>query len=89
MEKLKMARPVVPAYSADGSMRFIDGRTLEALHADGQIAHMVTRKRDKVVTRVYLKARPNEIASRITAQAEVVKVLPTTWTHRLSLMAGL
>lgn len=88
MEKLKMARPVVPAYSADGTMRFIDGRTLEALNSDGKVANMVIRKRDKVVTRVYLKAEPNEIAKRITAQAEVVKVLPTTYTHRSSLMAG-
>ena len=88
MEKLKMARPVVPAYSADGTMRFIDGRTLDALNGDGKVANMVIRKRDKVITRVYLKAEPNEIASRITAHPEVVKVLPTTYTHRSSLMKG-
>ena len=55
----------------------------------GRMARVIQRKKDKAITRAYLLASPNEIASRITAQPTVVKVLPTTYTHRSSLMAGL
>lgn len=54
----------------------------------GRMARLIQRKKDGAITRGYMKAAPNEIATRITAAPTVVKVLPTTYTHRLSLMAG-
>ena len=89
MESLKLAGPTVICENASGKRRKIDIRTLRILKQSGRVARMIQRKKDKAVTRVFLLAEPNEIATRITAQAEVVKVLPNTWTHRQSLMSGL
>jgi len=61
---------------------------LRILKTAGRVARLIQRKKDQAVTRVFLLAEPNEIAPRITAQAEVVKVLPNTWTHRSSLLSG-
>lgn len=88
MDTLKLAGPTCICENASGKRRAITLATLRILKQSGRVARMIQRKKDKAVTRVFLLAEPNEIAPRITAQAEVVKVLPTTWTHRSSLMAG-
>lgn len=86
---MKLVKPSIPVYSADGKRSMIGVTTLRILKESGRIAQLIQRKRDKAVTRAYLKAEPNEIASRITAEPTVVKVLPQTWTHRESLRIGL
>ena len=88
MDELKLARPNIPAYKVDGSVEWIDLKTLKFRRERASIARMIQRKKDKAVTRIYMKAEANQIATRITAQPTVVKVLPTTYTHRSSLMAG-
>lgn len=86
--EIKLAKQRVPVYAACGT-RLGEYRrdAVQALFDVGRVARAVRRK-DAAISRVYLLAMPNEIASRITAQATVVKVLPTTYTHRSSLMAG-
>jgi hypothetical protein len=88
LDTLKLATPTVICENASGVRRRIDLKTFRFLKQTYRIARMIQRKKDKAVTRVFLLAEPNEVASRITGQAEVVKVLLTTWTHRSSLMAG-
>lgn len=88
MDELKLARKNIPAYNVDGTREMIDLKTLKFRRERATIARMIERKKDRAITRVYMKAAPNQIATRITAQPMVVKVLPTTYTHRLSLMAG-
>jgi hypothetical protein len=84
-----MVKPVIPVYSADGRRSMIGIETLRILKAAGRIARLIQRKRDGAVSRAYLLADPNEIASRITAVPTIVKVLPTTYTHRSSLAKGM
>lgn len=88
LDTLKLAGPTVICENASGKRRAIDLRTLRILKTAGRVARLIQRKKDQAVTRVFLLAEPNEIAPRITAQAEVVKVLPNTWTHRSSLLSG-
>jgi hypothetical protein len=88
LDTLKLAGPTVICENASGARRRIDLKTFRFLKETYRIARMIQRRKDKAVTRVFLLAEPNEIATRITAQAEVVQVFPTTWTHRSSLMAG-
>lgn len=88
MDSLKLAGPTCICENASGKRRAITLATLRILKTAGRVARMIQRKKDQAVTRVFLLAEPNEIATRITAQAEVVKVLPTTYTHRSSLMKG-
>ncbi len=89
LDEIKLARKNVPAYNVDGTREMIDLKTLKFRRERATIARMIERKKDRAITRVYMKAAPNQVAKRITAQAEVVKEMPTTWTHRSSLMAGL
>ena len=88
MDSLKLAGPTCICENASGKRRAITPATLRILKISGRVARMIQRKKDKAVTRVFLLAEPNEITTRITAQATVVKVLPNTYTHRTSLMAG-
>lgn len=88
MSDLKLAKPVIPIYSASGKRVMVGLATFRILKESARMAKVIKRKRDGAVTRAYLLAEPDEIGKRITAQAEVVKVLPTTWTHRSSLAAG-
>lgn len=88
MDSLKLAGPTCICENASGKRRAITLATLRILKQSGRVARMIQRKKDQAVTRVFLLAEPNEIATRITAQPTVVKVLPTTYTHRSSLMAG-
>lgn len=88
MDELKLARKNIPAYKVDGSMEWIDLKALKFRRECATIARMIQRKKDKAVTRIYMKAEPNQIAARITAVPTVVKVLPNTYTHRSSLLAG-
>ena len=88
MDSLKLAGPTCICENASGKRRAITLATLRILKTSGRVARMIQRKKDKAVTRVFLLAEQNEIATRITAQATVVKVLPNTYTHRDSLMAG-
>lgn len=85
---VKYAGPTVIVQTASGERRSVDIRTFRLLREAGAFWKVIQRKRDKAITRGLLRAEPNEIATRITAQAEVVQVLPTTWTHRSSLAAG-
>ena len=89
LDTLKLAGPTVICENASGKRRSISLATLRILKTAGRVARLIQRRKDKAVTRVFLLAEPNEIATRITAQATVVKVLPNTYTHRSSLMAGL
>lgn len=89
LDTLKLAGPTVICENASGKRRAISLATLRVLKTAGAVARLIQRKKDKAVTRVFLLAEPNEIATRITAAPTVVKVLPTTYTHRSSLMAGL
>jgi transcription initiation factor IIE alpha subunit len=70
--------------NASGIKRRIDLRTLRLLREAGRVAKMIQRRKDQAVTRVMLLAEPNEIATRITAQAEVVE-LGKTWVHTRNL----
>lgn len=88
LETLKLARPTIKLYRADGKSERVTLSSLRILKEAGRIARLVQRK-DKAVSAAYLKASPGEIAKRITAEPEVTKVLPMTWTHRESLRAGL
>ena len=88
VDSLKLAGPTCICENASGKRRAITLATLRILKTSGRVARMIQRKKDKAVTRVFLLAEQNEIATRITAQATVVKVLPNTYTHRDSLMAG-
>lgn len=89
LDILKLAGPTVICENASGKRRPISLATLRILKTAGAVARLIQRKKDKAITRVFLLAEPNEIATRITAQATIVKVLPNTYTHRSSLMAGL
>lgn len=88
MDEIKLAKKNIPAYHVDGTREMIDLKTLKFRRERATIARMIERKKDRAITRVYMKAAPDQIAKRITAQAEVVKVMANTWTHRSSLMAG-
>jgi vacuolar-type H+-ATPase subunit B/Vma2 len=81
----KLAGPTVICENASGKRREIDLRTLRILKTAGRVARLIQRRKDKAVTRVFLLAEPNEIATRITAQAEVVKVGASTWIHTRNL----
>ena len=85
---IKLCKPSVAFYHASGRRVMLGIEQVRILKIAGRIAKLVQRKRDGAVTRGYFKAEPNEVATRITAQATVVKVLPTTYTHRSSLAAG-
>lgn len=85
VDTLKLAGPTCICENASGKRRAITLATLRILKTSGRVARMVQRKKDKAVTRVFLLAEPNEIATRITAQAEVVKVGASTWIHTRNL----
>lgn len=85
---VKYAGPTVIVQTASGERRSVDIRTFRLLREAGAFWKVIERKRDKAITRGLLRAEPGEIGKRITAQAEVVQVLPNTWTHRSSLAAG-
>lgn len=89
LDILKLAGPTVICENASGKRRAISLATLRILKTAGAVARLIQRKKDKAITRVFLLAEPNEIATRITAQSTVVKEFPNTYTHRSSLMAGL
>ena len=84
MDSLKLATPTVICENASGVKRRINLRTLQILREAGRVARMIQRRKDQAVTRVMLLAEPNEIATRITAQAEVVE-LGKTWVHTRNL----
>ena len=85
LDDLKLAKKTVICENASGKKREIDLRTLRILKQAGAIARMIQRRKDKAITRVFLLAEPDEIASRITAQAEVVKIGASTWIHTLNM----
>ena len=82
LETLKLQRPVIPAHYVDGTFEFINGITLQQWMEEGLIAKVVVRKRDKVIIRVNMKAKPNQIATRITAVPTVVEVGPENFWHK-------
>jgi hypothetical protein len=86
--QLKLVKPRIAAYNADGTRKMIDLKTVRFLRELGSIARMVQRRKDQAVSRISLKAEPNQIATRITAAPTVTRVLPMTYTHTSSLMAG-
>lgn len=83
--ELKLAEKQVICENASGEKRRIDLRTLKLLREAGRVARMIQRKKDKAITRVKLLAEPHEIATRITAQPEVVKVGRSTFWHTRNL----
>ena len=85
VDSLKRAGPTCICENASGKRRAITLATLRILKTSGRVARMIQRKKDQAVTRVFLLAEPNEIATRITAQAEVVKVGASTWIHTRNL----
>jgi len=85
VDSLKLAGPTCICESACGKRRKITLRTLKLLNEAGRVREIVKRKRDGLVTRARLFAEPNEIASRITAQAEVVRIGASTWIHTRNL----
>lgn len=85
MDSVKLAGTTVMCENASGVRRRIDLKTFRFLRETYRIARMVQRRKDKAVTMVFLLAEPNEIATRITAQAEVVKVGASTWIHTRNL----
>ena len=89
LDTIKLAKPAIPIYRANGRRTLIGVEALRILKTAGRIARLIQRKRDLAVTRAYMTAEPDEIAKRITAQAEVVQELPETWTHRSSLAKGM
>ena len=70
--------------TASGVKRRIDLKTFRFLQETYRIAKLVKRRKDQAVIHVNLLAEPNEIATRITAQAEVVE-LGKTWIHTRNL----
>ena len=88
MDILKLANKTVIAENASGVRRAIDLKTLRFLKETYRIARMIRRRKDNAITRVFLLAEPNEITTRITAQATVVHDMPNNYTHRSSLRAG-
>lgn len=88
MDTIKLVKPSIPVYHADGRRVMLGVEQVRILKTAGRMARLVQRKKDGLVTRAYMKAEANEIGTRITAAPTVVKVLPTTYTHRSSLMAG-
>lgn len=89
LDTLKLCKPSIPVYHADGRRVMLGIEQVRILKIAGRMARLIQRKKDGAITRGYMKAAPNEIGTRITAAPTVVKVLPTTYTHRSSLMAGL
>lgn len=89
LDTIKLAKPSIAVYRANGRRVMMGVEQVRILAVAGRMARLIRRKRDNAVTRGYMKAERNEIASRITAAPTVVKVLPTTWTHAESLRAGL
>ena len=89
LDTIKLAKPSIAVYHADGRRVMLGIEQVRILKIAGRMARLVKRKKDGAITRAYMKAAPNEIGTRITAAPTVVKVLPTTYTHRSSLMAGL
>jgi len=88
LDTIKLVKPSIPVYHADGRRVMLGVEQVRILKTAGRVARLIQRKKDGAVTRAYMKAEPNEIGTRITAQPTVVKVLPTTYTHRSSLLAG-
>jgi hypothetical protein len=85
LDSVKLAGKTVICENASGVKRRIDLKTFRFLQETYRIANLVQRRKDKAVTHVHLLAEPNEIAKRITAQAEVVKVGASTWIHTRNL----
>jgi len=88
LDTVKLVKPSIPVYHADGRRVMLGIEQVRILKIAGRMAKLIQRKKDGAVTRAYMKAEPNEIGTRVTAAPEVIKVLPTTYTHRSSLMAG-
>ncbi len=84
MDSVKLAGKTVMCETASGVKRRIDLKTFRFLQETYRIAKLVHRRKDKAVTHVHLLAEPNEIATRITAQAEVIE-LGKTWVHTRNL----
>lgn len=86
---LTLAAERVPVVSACGYTTDYGIEAVEGLIASGLVAQLVRRGRKPggAVVRVLLLARENEIAHR-SPQSTIQQVLPTTWTHRESLLAG-
>lgn len=78
---LKFAGPRVIIESASGDKQSVDIRTFRLLREAGAFWKVIKRKRDNCITRAKLRAEPNEIGKRITAQPEVVQVGASTWWH--------
>ena len=89
LDTIKLVKPSIPVYHADGRRVMLGIEQVRILKTAGRMARLIQRKKDGAITRAYMKAEPNEIGTRITAQATVVKVLPPTYTHRSSLALGM
>lgn len=88
LDTIKLVKSSIPVYHADGRRVMMGVEQVRILKTAGRMARVIQRKKDGLVTRAYMTAEPNEIGTRITVAPTVVKVLPTTYTHRSSLMAG-
>lgn len=85
--EIKLLKPRIRVYSADGTYVLRDAKVIKMLKEAGRIAKLIKRK-DGKVTRIQLLAESNEIAPKSHRTAETVQVLPNTFTHTSSLRAG-
>jgi len=81
---IKLAKRLVICENASGGKKGIDLHTVRRLIAGGLVASLKRRQKDGAIVKVMLLAEPNEIATRITAQTEVVE-LGKTWVHTRNL----
>lgn len=86
--EITLAKREIVVEFADGRLESANKTRVQWFYAQFRVAKARRNKQGKI-NRLWLLAEPNEIATRITAPATVVKVLATTYTHRESLRKGM
>ena len=84
MDEIKLVKPRIPVYSADGTRTMVGIDTVRILKIAGRMARVIKRKKDNAITRAYLLAEPNEIGTSVTAKKTYYQELPMTYNHELN-----
>lgn len=90
LSTLRLVKPLIPVFAATGFVGHYGRKQVEYWITEGRVAKITRRGTgtNGAIRRLDLLAIPGEIARR-SSQSTVIKVLPTTYTHRDSLAKGL
>lgn len=86
--EITLVAAAIPAYTIENRRHMVGLAIVRDLLDCGRVAQVIRRQRDGAIRRIYLTATPGQIASPSHRTPSVVRVLPLTYTHRASLLAG-